>query len=404
MAEVNSSLNYGYTYSLPPVSDPYRNFIKVNKTKRNTNDILDLSSKKKSNTKKIALGILAAAGIALTTSMIICHHNLRAFKPLAEKIIFKKAKTIEEAKAFAMTHFKVKNYELDDLSIANYVNQSLVNLSNRYKGRLPMPQTIKPMDKALLASYPGAGALIYTTEKSFGKIEQFLAVNCEVGKLNCCINLNGLPMDIFPQFMGINSKTRKIVERFQRGYQLSLADSFKLHSLQKTLMSYLKNSKAVFDDLRSQPEFVNLVKSKLNIDVKRIDISQKRNVDVALLITDLEKKLCSAGVKVVDIPKPKNILYKYTPSEIIYHEMGHVLHHKEVHFILDEPGRGRLMQQRHQTPEAQEIAEKVSWYAKTHPEEFVADVYAGLCAGSKYPDDVMQLYSEYYGPKIPSLI
>ena len=39
-------------------------------------------------------------------------------------------------------------------------------------------------------------------------------------------------------------------------------------------------------------------------------------------------------------------------------------------------------------------------YAKESPREFVVEVYAGMCDGNKYSDEVMALYRKYGGPEL----
>lgn len=49
-------------------------------------------------------------------------------------------------------------------------------------------------------------------------------------------------------------------------------------------------------------------------------------------------------------------------------------------------------------PNKQEIAGKISSYAKHSPLEFVAETHIGLCNGYKFSDDIMNLYKSYNGP------
>lgn len=62
---------------------------------------------------------------------------------LEEQIEFKESKTIEEAEAFAKEKFKIQNFKVEDLEVANWVNEGLTNISNFFKGQVFMPKTIK---------------------------------------------------------------------------------------------------------------------------------------------------------------------------------------------------------------------------------------------------------------------
>lgn len=61
---------------------------------------------------------------------------------LAENIKFKKAETIDEAKKFAQENFKIKKFKIDDLEIANWCNEGLCNISNKFKGDVFMPRKL----------------------------------------------------------------------------------------------------------------------------------------------------------------------------------------------------------------------------------------------------------------------
>lgn len=75
----------------------------------------------------------------------------------------------------------------------------------------------------------------------------------------------------------------------------------------------------------------------------------------------------------------------------VVHELGHAVHYAaspssfhNLHFTQFAKGNT--------------IAEKVSGYA-TNPREFVAEVFTGLVYGRKFPQDVMDMYAAFGGPR-----
>ena len=50
--------------------------------------------------------------------------------------LVKKAETIEEARAFAQEKLGIKKFKINDLEYANWVNEGLTNISNRFKGNV----------------------------------------------------------------------------------------------------------------------------------------------------------------------------------------------------------------------------------------------------------------------------
>lgn len=59
---------------------------------------------------------------------------------LAPQIEYKEAQTLDEAKKFAKKNFKIKRFVVDDLSVANLINEALTNISNKFKGDVYMPR------------------------------------------------------------------------------------------------------------------------------------------------------------------------------------------------------------------------------------------------------------------------
>lgn len=91
--------------------------------------------------------------------------------------------------------------------------------------------------------------------------------------------------------------------------------------------------------------------------------------------------------------------------DILYHEMGHLLHHKNVSHA--DEFWGKLSEKSEKAFLADngklETAGKISWYAQTNQCEFVAETFNALCAGKKLPKDVMDLYKYYKGPELPNM-
>jgi hypothetical protein len=87
-----------------------------------------------------------------------------------------------------------------------------------------------------------------------------------------------------------------------------------------------------------------------------------------------------------------------SPVHTLRHEMGHV----QDPFLNKRPGGldpWGVHKNRDQARRRQSLAGRVSGYAKTQPDEFVAETYAGLRSGRKYDHQVMGLYREMTGKK-----
>ena len=103
-----------------------------------------------SKNAKLGLGALALVGIG-AAAYILSRGKVgsKSAQQLAEHIEFKKAANIQEAKQFAAEKLGV-TLNLEDLEVANYVNEGLVRVSNKLKGKSSMPKVVD------LADYSGS--------------------------------------------------------------------------------------------------------------------------------------------------------------------------------------------------------------------------------------------------------
>ena len=124
----------------------------------------DISAKKIAG---YALGLGAiAAGIILFKKW-----NPKPVKELAQHIDFVKADNIESAIKFAQENFGVKLRVNGQLKTANWINESLVNLSNKTKGKVLLPKEIKicKLSDNLHGKYNPFTRTVKLAENYFGK-------------------------------------------------------------------------------------------------------------------------------------------------------------------------------------------------------------------------------------------
>ena len=153
----NQTLNTVHKYYAPSFSSQ----------KQNKPDTFEKQGKMSNGTKwGIGLG-LAALGtvlaVVLSRGKGVSSNNI---KQLAEHIDFKEAKTMEEAKKYAMDNFGMKLELGEDIFTANLVNDMCTNVSNKLKGKVsfPIKCNFEAMQKNDMASYN-----IYTHIMSINK-------------------------------------------------------------------------------------------------------------------------------------------------------------------------------------------------------------------------------------------
>lgn len=88
--------------------------------------------------------------------------------------------------------------------------------------------------------------------------------------------------------------------------------------------------------------------------------------------------------------------------DVLNHELGHYLHSLNISFFDEALGclADRKISAFKNNKSQQAIAAKISNYATTSPKEFIAECFSYMCAGKTLPDDVLQLYKHFKGPKV----
>ena len=358
----------------------------------------DEKIKKNSKSEKSGMSTGAKWGIGLGLTALGCigaRFGLqklaqRGFKNIqvtnfTEKVIFKKAETKEEALKFIKETLKISNVdEKFTLEELNYINRSLTDVINAQKGKCALPKSITAMDKEMekIAGDDAAAATIVNVfSKQFGNLEInrsfFEAKRLDSLLKDCYFHKDGtqilkpeqlykLGKDIYYKPVGEYSKL--LEKYYSQPTNLCLEEKLKL--------------------LESYTTFQNNITNLKN----GITIGEK-------------------GCKITSQHKTLQLLLQQ--DRIVHHEMGHLqeLYMKENN-ITSNPFKYLINIYRNKLnvlptkthsefikdKKIQEIAGKVSEYAKTDEREFIAEVYSGLITGRNFSDDVISLYKKYGGP------
>ena len=270
-------------------------------------------------------------------------------KQTYREIVFKPATTIDEAKNFARINFGIKEFHFeDDLEIANYVNEGLTNVKNRFQGKIYMPQRVGFGE---LDNLDNEHAFCDTKGEGFYIIKKAYDKKAIIEELKDVTKRAGFDSEIgiFKKVDGVNQKR---LQEFGEIY--------------KTMIQNPNDY--------SKIEWHNL-------------LEQFEDVICELLCPFESKK---------EIPK------RYlSPFDTIYHEMGHIQQIKNSTLFSKLFGKiSTLNYHWHKfvdNPKNLETAKKVSWYAMSDQREFVAEVFVKLCNGRKIDDDVLKLYRYYNG-------
>ena len=390
----------------------------------------EVEEKKKNNAKK--WGILAGAALAVTVAGLIIRGRLKAVTQLAEHIDFTPAKTMEVAKE----HLKIEKFDTaNDLDMANWVNEGLVNINNKYKGKGHIPKEVRPVPDELKETHKN---VIATMSARLGKgfyMEPILTVNVDFfNNAHKFIDkrLKDFGFKVIPRKDGCHELAMHMLPFFNKDKQLDImllsekfvngkASKMDIVALNKSFNDYYayshflaENPMTIINDVYSQKGVVDLLKKHMKQgSFKSVEelgkMTNKEQVDYLFEASD-----ALTGLPFNQHPSSKILASKRSVFDTLYHEEGHLFHHKntildyeDMHVVYNKqtgkPDKiGALAKGFLESKEEQFIASTVSRYAKSSPLEFVAEVYARMLNGEKFGDDVMNLYNKYQGPSLPA--
>lgn len=332
---------------------------------------------------------------------------------------------MEEAIEFAKKNFGIKKFDFgDDLEFANWVNEGLVNINNRFKGKANIVENLRFASLEEVAKHTKDD-----NRTAIGWCNSFYKLG---DKSSITFNKNYI--DNAPEKFNYFLEKCKIQPKFDEtgeivGGYIYGADRNTHTKILKLSEKMLKepdkfsrfdaiNGIMLCDDYIQSIKYfdknkLSILKNKIFTDADSAAILKQNNISVNIddyaklgekELTEQTKKILELLVDVNPVSGTATVRGN-SKFDVIYHEMGHHLH--AMNISLKDAIWGRLSKKVEKLfisdPEKQKTAGIVSWYAQTNPREFVAECFNALCAGRKLPDDVMKMYEYYKGPKLPDM-
>lgn len=425
VSNINFRANTNSSTTTQQTDTSSNNNIKTNLNTSKPDEFVKKENKKDLSTNQkigIGAGILAFAGIV--AAAIFTKGKTLEPANFAEHIDFIKANTIDEAINFANKNFNIKTFEFgDDLEMANWVNEGLVNINNRFKGKANIVKNLRYATADEIAKHTNSDGragiawcnsfqqkgdnsyiifnkdYIDNAQLHFQKILEQLQINPRIENNEIISGyIPGGDRNTHNHIIKICDKMLKRPDEFSKFEALQgimLCDDYfqSLKYFDKNKLSILQNK--ILNDKKS----INILKAN-NISVNFEDYKKLND-------EELNSKLREILTLLVNINPVTNTstVRGNSQFDVLYHEMGHHLH--SMNTALKDILWGKLSNKQSEkfiTDEAkQQTAAKISWYAQTNPKEFVAECFNSLCSGRKLPDDVMDLYEYYKGPIIPNM-
>lgn len=374
---------------------------------------LEKQSEEKSfiKTHKNAMFAGAAIAGAATIAVLIAKGRFSEAKKLAEHIDFKKAETIEEAITFGKKNLGIKKYigfQSSDVELLNWINEGLVNVSNKMKGKAKMPKGVGCYGKCNDATLAGI-------TKEEGKFPKFLVVNKKIfNNIDNTINeqLNWLKEEeiivdkgggLF-DFNGLldgDSTSRLITEigKYKNGEFKTLNEKINIYEsikvLEDTINAVNEAPLNVIKKLLKNEKILAGMKKEgfiTNLD----EIKKLSKDEQTALLCKVHEKI---GFSVAYDVNARDAFHT------IYHEMGHLQDtvkrvEAESFFNYEHSKYPQELNKWLNDDKKMQLASRISPYACAGPGEFIAETYAKLVKGEKVADDIMALYKELNGPLI----
>ena len=431
MVEINSSTNLLQLTAEKYKSDNKQSYMNSASNSRNTlvrtpnNDSVELENSKKSKTKKILTFGGIAAGIAVigtVTTLLIKGKIATAKRVFAEHIDFAPAKTMEEAKEFAKTHFGIKHFNLnDDIEMANWVNEGLVRINNFYKGKAPIPRKVKPYPKRLhdKTLKNGGNPILADMDPRDGTLRINLNYFNNAGKnIQKYVDLLGFKVKKRPDglfdtqfnilpFLNIEKQQSLIplLVKIEEG----TATKMDLVTAEITLYDMChyaglldKSPELIYESILKSSKLQFLAKNNPKIKLISFDdfnkLPQEEKLDYFYELNNLfmeghennELIQLFSDIKIAD--RPANVF------QTMFHEDTHWFHRIKLGFKKFVSLRRKKF-----TKKEELIATTVSAYAPKNPLEFVAEVNSMILSGYKPSEEVMKLYKKFGGPLIDDI-
>lgn len=371
----------------------------------------DNKEEKKGLSKKAKWGIIGGIGVGALIAFYIAKGKFTEAKKLAESIDFKPAQTIEEAIEFGKKHLGIRSYtgfEAKDIEVINWVNEGLVNTSNKMKGKLRMPKDIvytEDLGETTLAGvvtekgeYEGWFGI---NKKIFDNVDKSITEVLDVLKEGNWIEIKNNCLSGCYRLK--KQSVQPLAEQFEKYQAGSLSFNDKIDFWNS--LSVLRNTTS---SLKYSP--FNFIKQSLAIPEIKTICENKGLVtnleNIKAMTTDEQFNLLKEILTLNQGVRIQFDVNNKSAFSTIYHEMGHIQDMTPRCLTTDKYNYDYSKYSDElkawvDNQENMQIANRVSEYASHGPGEFIAETFARMIQGNKLPDEVLALYKKLKGPDVP---
>lgn len=336
-------------------------------------------------------------------------------KQYAQNIEFKTASSLEEAIEYAQKNWGIKEFEITNLDIANWVNLNITKISNKLNGKLAVPHIINyttPQKNKYAVSINPEQDTIFINKEYYENIGTTLSSLVEALKKGNVIVLNNETSKTEFRRIFVSKdieKANNLLEKYtQNPDNINYNQQIELLEACSAVNNKCKTWKLaplniLKQILKSKEVLSGLKDTNIETDINKIsNMCTQEQADVL--------KSIFMKFKIDAFTFETNI---GSSGSSIFHEFGHLQHYYTINNGMEfyklakkdecEEIFGKISDETKEFLENSEIqqnAARVTEYATCSPLEFVAETFSKLIDGNNYPKEVMDLYYKYKGPKI----
>ena len=339
--------------------------------------------------------------------VITSNKIFKRYKPLE----FAPAKTLEEGYE-NIKKLGVKKIDLgenESIDVLNYFIEGLTIYNNAHCGKARMPKEISfsmMPNPPLMSAYPSSKQKKLTIyEYYFGR--QFINDQIDLGiERSSDLFLessddNQIRIPVFFASKDERKHAENLINRFCKDND-SLDFGEKVELL--TILSYLPekglefyiDAKEYSRKLFKRDDFLKDCDAHVKEMCLKNILESKTNHEAHFYLDEVLK----------NNDETLNMIFSKKKFQTLFHELAHFQDYSETrmpliknselyHMFLEDWGNDI---------EKVEIASLVSEYAKSDPDEFIAETYSLLLCGEKLPKEVLELYKKMKGPSINGVI
>ena len=373
-------------------------------------DTVEINGKKKGLSKgaKVGIGLGLLGTVALAIGLIAKGKGSQA-KQLAEHIDFKEAQTLKDAIKFGKEKLGIKKYsgfKEEDLEILNYYNNGLTEISNKFKGKAELP------DKIVATLFKDSYANGDTIMAGMDMATETLHIN-----IDTCRNLRNEMKRYYEELVAngwitkegkfiheklLTPEDSKFFENAIQGYNRGNCDFTQLNRFDYAEFKFTK----CIDDMFSKPDV--LIKKMLD-NPENVQLFEKEKFPtdferIKTMSIEEQSSLAKKMVGKAGIPRFRDNM----DYENIFHEEMHLLDKLNLEkrpasiykYNLDYTQYPSELKAWVDNKEYQRIANQISKYAASGPNEFIAEYGSTVLRGNSVSKEATDLYKKLNGPEL----